>query len=445
MPLNLFKKKKPQDENLGAVGALKSKPGDIKKNTLKEQDSDKYANPMLNQIIDIKAKEKEIKRKKRRFKSIAWLVIIALLTISISPSAVSFYKRYFVKPIPKVAEPEINYNNGSEENLNPENIVEYKSDEFKISLEYLGKASLYENFVLSDLTKKIEVIYDKNNEGENTSLDSLTEGYIFRISIFPTSLRKIDEIAQVKKDVFAIECPETTIITDTQGTNIDSVDGRTFEVKNCGADYVVTYVVKNGLNYEFAQIFKGDLGYRQLYKAETEDIVRSVKFYPETHQLGPTEIYESTRFKISFEYPRSLDSECCNITGPMAGRPILLLTLGDPENYVNENNLDAIAFFTDENKVGDFNDYLETQKILLSEDYLVTKGQSPKPQIRSVKVGDREAVMLRGYSWRGNDLIYVDITPTNERNRVLVISIHNISGESFEKVTDSILESFEFF
>jgi hypothetical protein len=442
MPLNFFKKKKSQ-ENKGTEeqDTIENKPPEIGTPTNKES-----LNTQVNKVVDIKAKEKEVRRKKRRFHFILTVLIISILIMILTPIGVRVYKKYFLKPEPIVQEPTEVEEEPKEEAPDPETIVEYKNDDLQISLDYLMKATLFENVENTELTKRIEVVYDKNNDNNNTRLDNLTEGYIFRVSTFITKFREIDEITQVKKDAFKAMCPETAEMTDTLGIDIDGTEGRTFEVYNCNADYKVSYVVKNGLNYEFAQIFKGDLGYRQFYKAETENIMRSVEFYPEIPpDLGPTEKYDSEILRLSFEYPRSLDAECCSITGPISASPKILLTIGDPETYVDDNNLDAIAFFADDNRVGDFNEYVEKQKNLLTDDYLVTMGQYPTPQVRSVKVGDRDGVMLRGYSWRGNDLIYVDITQTNQPNKVLVISIKNISGGSFEDVTDSILESFEFY
>jgi hypothetical protein len=438
MPVNFFKKKKAQEEQI-----VKKEP----ENPPVEDNSENILNTKPSKIVDIKEKEKEVKKKKRRFFLLLTITIISGLTIMITPSAVKIYKKYFVKPEPIISNPEDNENQEQPEIIDPESIVEYSNDKLKISLEHLRKASLFENLDDSILTKKIEIIYDKNKDDDETTLESLTEGYIFRISSFSTSLRELDEITQVKKEAFSTMCPSTATLSETKETTINGVGGRYFEVKNCDADYKVSYVVKNGLNYEFAQIFKGDLGYRQLYKAETENILRSIEFYPEEiPDPGPTETYNNDDLKISFEYPRSLDSECCNITGPISSNAKTLLTLGDTKTYVDENNLDAIAFFVDQNRIGDFDAYVERQKNLLTDDYIVIMGKSPQqPQIRSIKVGDRDAVMLKGYSWRENDLIFVDITQTGKNNQVLVISIKNFSGEGFEDITESILDSFEFY
>ena len=397
-------------------------------------------------ITDLEEKQKEIKKKKTRFNITFYAFLLALFLIIFGGPIIKFYKQNFLHQVPVVQNPEPQKPPEEPAKVDPESIVEYSNDTLKISLERLYKTSLFEHFDQPEITKKIEIIYDKNNPGKDITVEELSEGYIFRISVFYTTLRKIDEIAQVKKESFIASCPKTATLSKTVVTQVDGVDARTFEVNNCGSDFKVTYVVKNGMNYEFSQIFKGNLGYRQAYKAETENILRSVKFYPEEKpEPGPTETYYNEKLKFSLDYPRSLSKDCCKATGPISKEAIELFTIGDENTYVDENNLDAITVYEDSNKEINFDAYIEKQKTLLVDDYIVTMGESPKPEIRTMKVGDRDAIMLRGYSWRGNDLIYLNISNNERASKILVISVKNISGESFANVTDEILKSFRFF
>ena len=123
----------------------------------------------------------------------------------------------------------------------------------------------------------------------------------------------------------------------------------------------------------------------------------------------------------------------------------ILFTIGDAETYVDENNFDAITIYRDADKKNDYYNYLESQKNLLTDDYIVTMGEPPKPEIREMQIGGKNATMLRGYSWRGNDLIYINISREGESNRILVISTKNLSGDSFDNVITGVLNSFKFF
>ena len=190
MPLNFFKTKKPQEntsENEEGIETGNANP------LPKEQE-----NQQLSQVIDIKAKEAEIAKKKKRFFRLLRIVIISALILIFTPVGKNIYKTYFLKPEPIIRdsaevdqEPEV-------EIPNPEAIVEYSNDDLKLSLDYLYKAKLLENVENTDLTKRIEIIYDKNNN-ETTGLSGLSEGYIFRVSTFVTTFRDIDDIARVKK------------------------------------------------------------------------------------------------------------------------------------------------------------------------------------------------------------------------------------------------------
>jgi len=407
----------------------------------------------IETIVDIKQKEVEIQKKKRRFKLILIISIITLLTLISIPIAINIYKRYFIKNEPIVQKIEDEEKKINVEDITVEKKVQHNSDTLYISLEYLDNAKLSESTDANNQIKKLVVTYEKQIDltqgqtGVPTEItpDTLKEGYIFQVSTFTTSLRTLDEIVQVKKDAFIAKCPKTATLSDITDTTIDGVEGKTFEVTNCGTDYKVAYVVKGALNYEFAQIFKGDIGYKQVYKAETEDILNSVKFYPDKTDEGPLETFRSEENGFQFKHPK-FSSECCDLTGPVSERSTKLVILGDPLTFVNKDNFDGIGIFIDKTyEQIDFNGYLDIQKRTLIDDYIVVKGEAPKLEEKILKIGNRDGVMLKGYSWRGNDLIYVDISRESISRIILVISIKNLSGVSFEKKVNEIFKSFEYF
>lgn len=446
MLLNFYKKKQTETEEI-KTATIEKREVEVVLEEANQNYLRSPANTPPPTVVDIEVTKNEIRKKRIRFKILLYTFLFSIFLMIFGEPIINFYKQNFIKQKPVVTEhPEDPVVVEKPFIPDPESIVEYSNDELKISLERLYKTSLFENIEELEKTKKIEIIFDKNNPGKNISVEELSEGYIFRVSVFLTALRKIDEIAQVKKEAFTLSCPKTATLTNTEVTEINGIEGRTFQVNNCGSDFKVTYVVKNGLNYEFSQIFKGDLGFRQAYKAETENIVRSIEFYPDAPvDLGPLETYKNEEFKFSFDFPRSLSKECCKATGPASILSSILFSIGDSETYVDENNFDAITVYKDDNKLGDYNSYIESQKSLLGDDYVVTMGEPPKTQVRDMKVGNKDATMLRGYSWRGNDLIYINISAEGKSNRILVISTKNISGDSFDNVITSVLKSFKFF
>jgi len=397
----------------------------------------------IESIIDIKQKEKEIQKKKRRFILFSAIGVIFLIILISIPIAINLYKRSIknkpiVQQIPE--QPKIN-----PDDITVENKVQYSSNNLGITLDYLSRAKLVELPDGNSQIKKLQIIFAKQEDQTNVTVETLQEGYIFQVSTFLTTQRVLDEVAQVKKDGFTATCPKTATLSDISGTTLDGIEGRTFEVTNCGADYKVTYVVKNGVNYEFAQIFKGDIGYRQVYRAETEDILTSIKFYPDNINAGPLETFRSEVYGFQFKHPK-FKSDCCDLTGPISSEAEKLIVLADPETFIDAGNFDGLGVFVDQiYGTRDLNAYVDIQKKTLIDDYIVVKGEAPKLEVKNLKVGTKDGIMLHGYSWRGNDLIYVDISTSENNKIILIISIKNSAGKSFERKVDEILKSFEYF
>jgi hypothetical protein len=404
--------------------------------------------PSVDTIVDIKQKEIEIKKKKRRFKFFLVLLIILIVLAIATPIAISYYKKNFIKNKPNVQKIEEEDKKIKIEDIQTEKKIQHNSDTLYISLEYLDKAKLTQTTEGDNQIKKLEIAYEKQPSTEpdvNVTEDNLKEGYIFKASIFAITQRELDEIVQVKKDSFIAKCPQTAVLSDAVSTTIDGVEGRTFDVTNCGADYKLTYVVKGVLNYEFAQIVKGDIGYKQVYKAETEDILNSIKFYPDKTDEGPLETYRNEVYGFQFKHPK-FNLECCDLAKPVSQDSEKIIVLGDTNNFVDKSNFDGIGIFI-EDTYGEetVSAYIETQKKTLVDDYIVVKGVAPKLEEKALKVGNKDGVMLKGYSWRGEDYVYVNISPDPSRKSMLIISIKNTSGREFEKKVDEILKSFEFF
>lgn len=445
MSLNFFNKKQKPEEEIKTV-KIEKKEEVVLENTNQEYLKSPEGTPPPA-AVDIEEAKEFIRKSKIKFNIVFYTFLISIFLLTFGKPIIKFYRENFIKVEPEIIdEPEIPIPENKPEIIDPESIVEYRNDELKLSLDRLHKTFLFENTEEVEKTTKVEIIYDKNNPDKNLSVEELSEGYIFRVSVFATVLRQIEEITKVKKDSFVASCPKAATLTKTETGYIDGVEGRSFEVKNCGSDFKVTYVVKNGLNYEFSQIFKGDLGFRQAYKAETENIMDSIKFYPEEIvDPGPLDTYQNDTLKFSFDFPRSLSKDCCKASGPISSKSSLLLSLGNSDTYVDNNNFDSLTVYSDSKSNKDFLNYLEEQKNLLVEDYVITRGEKPKNEIREVMVGDRKATMLRGYSWRGNDLIYMELTGQKVDKFVLVISIKNLSGDSFENIVSEILKSFRFY
>jgi len=377
-------------------------------------------------------KHKIVERKKVFFR--LWFYpFLLILTLSILGGiSYGIYNTFFapkivvVKPEPQSTQSTEPQNN----NQVVERNIQYKSDNLKLALEYPKDTKMEDTWESPGQTKKLEIF---------------TDNYTFRVSTFTTVIRNLDDIAKVKKEAVMEGCPNTADSSETSNVTVNGTEGRTFEVRNCEGDLTVSYVPKFNVYYEFMQIYKGDIGYKQTQKAITQEILDSVRFYPDPSvPKGPRQTYTNNDYGFSFEHPW-LDSECCVVSGAASDSSDKLIILGNKSTFVDKDHLDAIGFFIHTGKDNeDFTKYLDDQRKSLADDYLVVRGTQPKLQEIAIKVDGKDSTLLRGYSWRDNDLIYVDIN-RNGRKRALVISIKNISGEKFQRVVDEILNSFKFF
>ncbi len=396
-------------------------------------------------------KEKVVKKKRTFFTLIAALLLAVVAFGLLLLSAFFIYQKYFAPTTPIIATPTVEQPAQQNPEIPVEKVTQYKSDNLKLSLEYPNEAKLIDTWDTSGQTKKLEIFFSKDTSAINNPAgikdSEISEGYIFRISTFTTTIRNIDEISNVKKESIKSTCPETAEFADTYATQINGIDSRAFEVKNCNGDSTITYAPKFGVFYAFEQIYKGDLGYKQKQKAITQEILDSIRFYPEaTAPVAPYEVYTNDTYKFSFEHPR-FDSSCCDLAGPpIDTNTEKLVVLADKETFVSKTDFDGVAVYAYKlGNEGNYQDFLEKQKKTLVDDYIVVRGTQPKLQEIGIKVGDKNAVLLRGYSWRETDLVYADISGGTGGHYALIISIRNMTGDKFEQKVDRILSSFKFF
>lgn len=398
--------------------------------------------PQSEPIVDIQEREKEIKRKKKKFIRLVIIGLIACLILALIPVGINFYKTYFLKSKPVVQDvPDENKGPVIPEVIDVSKMIQYNSDLLKISLEYSQAATLSEIPDNINKIQKIEIAYDKQDGQEKITETNLKEGYLFRASTFVTTQRDLDGIVEVKKAAMVSKCPKTSLFSNPSEVTINGFAGVSFEVTNCGADYKLTYVVKSGLNYEFAQIYKGDVGYRQVYRAATDDILTSVRFYPDESTKGPLETFTASD-GFSFKYPKTYKSDCCDMPTPVSNDAAKIVTLGDPQTLVDRGNFDGFGIFFDHFDEG-FDAYLNKIRKTMVDDYIVVKGQAPTLSETSIKVDGKDATLLKGYTWSGNDLIYLNLSSDTSGN-VLIIEIKNISGDKFETTMNEVLKSFVF-
>jgi len=203
-----------------------------------------------------------------------------------------------------------------------------------------------------------------------------------------------------------------------------------FDINDCNSDYAINYIAANDFVYEVMQVYKGDLGFEQIYKSRTNQILSSLLIDEDLPEVSPTVLYEEKIIGFAFEYPRNMDSNCCTVPAPPQNNLVTLVTLAENDNS------DALGFFYSyKNKGVNLDDYVENQKTKLSDEYTIVKNKSPEGKETEMTISGQRAVMLSGYSWRGNDIIYI---PLPRKQNVLMISKMNVSEETFNTIKESI-------
>ncbi|RJR28249.1 hypothetical protein C4561_00100 [candidate division WWE3 bacterium] len=385
-----------------------------------------------------KKREEEIEQKKKKFNKIMFAVKMVVLAIALLITAYIIY----IKSIPTPPPPEFKVEDKPEVIPEPEPAKEwtqYKNEGLKIFVKYPPESEIY---AYENPNNKIEIVYDSTAEDLSTvTEENLSQGYIFRITPLNIGIRTIDRITEIKRDSFKSKCPEAAIFSVISKTLVDEVDARTFDIKNCDSDYKVYYSPRFGIYYEIAQIYKGDFGVRQKYKSTTDEIFLSFKFFPEGEILPeePFKTFISEQMKFLFIHP-NLDDTCCDIQAPPAQGARKLVVLAKPDTYVDLNQMDGIGVYTYYLST-DFDKFISEQKQLLIEEFKVVKGFAPDAQDVPVKLGNIDAIMLKGYSWRGTDFVYA-IMP----NKIMIIFSIKSTNEEFEKtIIEETLATFETF
>jgi len=393
-----------------------------------------------------KEKEKlDIPRKKKPKISLVKLTII----IIIASLAVATYLSSQSKGLIK---------NGKENPQNePENLIvieepkvenpyiKFESGQFKFSFEYNPmEQNMIQRGAFSTEPAFFMISGKENNPVELENEKDLQEGYLVKISVFEGIERDIQDLAQRKIEKFKLECPTQREIGNLYGTTINGISGVAFEVKNCDQDYIIRFVNFEGFVFEIAQIYRGDIGFKQQYKAKTDSIVWSINWRWQLQERPPTTTIRNEEFLIEIAHPW-LNTTCCDITKPSLERlkKIAILTKLKEENVIlaKEEPNDKLGVFAIKREGKGFELFINEQKQALIQEYKVVEGKNPSGlSENNVRVGTLEGIRLQNYAWWGT-VIYVN---HSQADAFLIIVIPNGISKDFEGVINTILANISF-
>ncbi|MFC1756206.1 hypothetical protein ACFLZK_02325 [Patescibacteria group bacterium] len=380
--------------------------------------------------------QEDVEKKKEAFfkkiKLIGFIIIGGIAAISLFSLGRFAYNKtkstYSTKPIPETTESSQEIIKKEEVPINTNEWEIYSNEKYGFSFDYpkgdpLFATDLSEDEFLVQIYSS-DIIPEEKPTGEN-----LVKGYIFQVKPLKLEARDLESAVIVKKDSFGTLCPDTASITDIVEVMVSDLKGKGFKILNCNADYSISYVSFGGYIYEITQIFKGDVGFKQVYKAKTNQILQSINI-EQGLSNGPTHIlYESER-GFSFSYPRYLDSEYSDVPYPPQSTAEKLITVAE------NDNTNAVGFYYGRGgKDFEFNAYIDEQTQLLIDDYTVVKGRAPEGKKTEITIDGLQSYKYEDYTWEGNTLIYV---PLKKTKGALIISKTDMSDNIFDDILESI-------
>ncbi len=332
-----------------------------------------------------------------------------------------------------------------EPTIDSNEIVEYISDNFEFSIKHRAKARVLEPGSFNVQLETYQVIYD--GAGQDTQItgpENVTDGYLFSLTVHKDIInRDIDDIAVEKRNRYLVSCDDTAIISNVAERTIANRTAKTFKVENCGVNYIQSFFIRGNDLFEFNQVYRGDIGVRQVYESETNEIVELFKII-NTIQPTPIDtwsVYETTGFR--FRHPTALDATCCTLRGPISDKIAKRIVLADPKSLEGSDGtlFNGFAVYTEVLTGGVTKEiYIENQRKLLAENYRVIIGKNPVTSEETLNVGGKVATYLKGYAWWGN-MLFMDGVKTGE---IIVFVTTEIDPGAFDPTFREILNTFEY-
>jgi hypothetical protein len=397
--------------------------------------------PTINEK-SIEEKKADLQKRKRSFDRKFIFVKIALFFLIAYPIGKAVYFRYFFTPPPDIPKPHVIDSGGK---ITP--TVTQKSftnKDLMLALSYPSNAEV------SEITKtannsiiKTAILYSADKKAGDAPLkeEDIKNGYYIRITRFISQRQNMNEIIKSKISGMQKRCNESSEFSTPTEAIVDTVKGRTFSITKCEGNWRISYIPRFYSYYEIQQYTVGDFGYIEKYTNEADDIVKTIKFYADEPPLFEEfETFLDKDYRYSIDH-RHYNSVCCDVPEPPLGATKRIV-LAEPSSIVDGENFDGFGVFRVSSGGKDFDVLLDEVKKTLRDEYVVIQGTEPVTKEEVIDIGGRKAVWLRGYSWRNNDLLYIDTT--GDMYNVLILSVVNKSGAAFDEKLNEIFSRMKF-
>jgi len=410
-------------------------------------------NDTQESVVSIAEKKQDALNKQKWFKLKIRLAIMALVLLLAGLIFIVFVYNVYQENKPRYEAVDIPKDEEEEPIAEPQSELSfYQSDLFKLALRYPSEATLIEKELEGENPQKLEIAYTPKLVDSNAlpSEENVLEGMIFRVTLLDIQNRTLEDITNIKRQSYAEKCPNTANITVPEKVLVDGIEGRTFMVYNCNADYKVIYIPRFGIFYEIMALYDGGVGIRQRYEKANETILASLDFYLSDEEIvvdEPFKTYLNPKFGFSFRQP-SFDEKCCDIAEPAVNQTYQkFVVYGEIDKVSVPNKTSILGVFgrkwDSSRNPDDFPTFLQKQKDILVNDFKVVTGNSPSTSEEEVDVGDngKKGYLLKGYSWKGYQYIFIDYNGLD----AVVFVIDNQTGDDFTQKINGILASFKFF
>jgi hypothetical protein len=385
----------------------------------------------------IEDKKADLLRRKKSFERKFIFVKIAVVLLVAYPIGRAVYYRYFYKPPPDVPVPLIDKGPV----VIPSTITQesFTNKDLMLALSYPSNAEISEISKTSNNSIiKMSVLYSEDKKTGDAPLkeEDIKNGYYIRVTRFISEKQNINEIIKSKLNGLKQRCEETTENSEyspISETLVDTVGGKTFSVHKCEGNWKITYVPRFYSYYEIQQYTVGDFGFIEKYTNEADLIVNSIKFYADEPPLFEEfETFYDMGNRYTIDH-RHYNSACCDVPVPPYD-PQKKIVLADPSSIVDSENFDGFGVFILEGGNYSYDVLVDDYKKLLRDEYVVILGTEPVTSTEEIVVDGKRAIWLRGFSWKKNDLLIIDAKP-----RIIVLSVVNKSGKSFDTKMDEII------
>lgn len=323
--------------------------------------------------------------------------------------------------------------------------LEFISGNYEFAIKYPQKTTFIEPGAFNTPLETYQIIFSGKNQVEKiTGPETLTDGYFVTITVHKDIInRNVDQIAIEKRNRYLIDCPDTATISEITGRTISGVSGRTFSVENCGVSYIQSFIVRDSTLFEFDQVYRGDLGFRQIYVNESNEIVNMFRLI---NTIEPTPVNTWVTYngrEYSFKHPTGLDGTCCTLKGTLGSKPAKkVVVLADPKSLKGTDNSQFNGFGVfevDNSEHVSFDSYVNDQKSLLEENYRIVIGRNPNTSVNEITVGDQRIVILREYAWWGD--VAITQLKSVDSDRFLVFIKTEVDEGSFEATFMEMLKT----